>query len=314
MGVTDLGESTEVTPINARTGHLVYAKLALSILHRVLMTKPDLLSLAAIALTVLLVTSCESTPAGDAKAGSSADALLLGETHDNAEGHRLRANELRDRVEAGWRPAIAMEQFDREHQALLDTALRECTDADCVVQRAAPGKSGWTWAFYTPVIELAMKYDLPLLAANLSRADAGKVIQSGVASALDSAVINRYGLDKPVPTAVLAPQIAQVRTGHCGLLPEEMLEPMALAQITRDVVMAETMRPHISRGVVLIAGNGHVRRDIAVPYWLHTQALTTWSVGFVEQSSTTGEFDREQRIAGIERPDPCVELSKKMGK
>ena len=244
---------------------------------------------------------------------ASAQVLLLGETHDNGEGHRLRADDLRERIEAGWRPAIAMEQFDRESQALLDAALRECSDADCVVARAAPGKSSWTWAFYTPVITLALQYQLPVLAANLSRADAGKVIQGGIASPLDAGVVSRYGLDKPVPAKVLTPQVEAVRSGHCGLLPEAMLEPMALAQIARDVVMAETLRPFATRGVVLIAGNGHVRRDIAVPYWLRTQGIQSWSVGFVEQADTSGEFDRERRIAALQRPDPCVELGKKMG-
>ncbi len=207
-----------------------------------------------------------------------------------------------------------MEQFDRENQPLLDAAMRECSDANCVVAHAAPGKSSWNWDFYRPVIAVAMEYKLPLLAANLSRADAGKVIQGGIASALDASVVSRYGLDKPLPAAVLAPQIEEVRRGHCGLLPEDMLEPMALAQVARDVVMAETLRPHIARGVVLIAGNGHVRRDIAAPYWLRMQGLTTWSVGFVEQADTAGEFDRERRIAAIERADPCIELGKKMGK
>ena len=162
------------------------------------------------------------------------------------------------------------------------------------------------------VITLAMKYELPLLAANLSRADAGKVIQDGLSSVLDATLISRYGLDKPLPDAVMAPQMDEVRTGHCGMLPEDMLEPMARAQVARDVVMAETLRPFASRGVVLIAGNGHVRRDIAVPYWLRMQGLKSWSVGFVEQAGTPGEFDRERRIDAIEHPDPCVGLGKKM--
>ncbi|MEO6154527.1 MAG: ChaN family lipoprotein [Thermomonas sp.] len=242
------------------------------------------------------------------------EVLLLGETHDNGEGHRLRTEVLRERLASGWRPAIAMEQFDREQQPALDVAMSECPDADCVVTRLVSGKSGWNWAFYKPVIALAMQYKLSLLAANMSRADAGKVIQDGIASALDPGEISRYGLDQPVPTAVLALQIEEVRTGHCGMLPDEMLEPMARAQIARDVVMAETLRTHAAHGVVLIAGNGHVRRDIAVPYWLHAQGLTTWSVGFVEHDFTAAAFDREQRIASIERSDQCAELGKKMGK
>ena len=159
------------------------------------MPKAALLPLLAVALASAAISGCATTPANARQASSSEQVILLGETHDNGEGHRLRAEDLRRRVEAGWRPAIAMEQFDRENQALLDAAMRECSDADCVVTRAAPGKSSWDWAFYTPVIALALDYKLPLLAANLSRADASKVVKGGIASALDAGTVSRYGLD-----------------------------------------------------------------------------------------------------------------------
>ena len=262
------------------------------------------------ALATLLVSSCQMAPTASPRSAAAAPVLLLGETHDNGAGHRLRAEDLRRRVEAGWRPAIAMEQFDREQQPALDAAMRDCADADCVISKVITAKSTWQWPFYKPVIELALTYKLPLLAANLSRADAGKVIQDGFAAALDAGVISRYGLDKPLPAAVLSHQAEEVRSGHCGMLPEEMLEPMARAQIARDVVMAETLRLRAADGAVLIAGNGHVRRDIAVPFWLRQQGLTALSVGYVEQAPAPGEFDESHRIPAFARPDPCVALGK----
>ncbi len=46
-----------------------------------------------------------------------------------------------------------------------------------------------------------------------------------------------------------------------------MTQPISHGHLgVRDVVMAETMRTHAASGVVLIAGNGHVRGDIAVPF------------------------------------------------
>ena len=240
--------------------------------------------------------------------------LLLGETHDNADGHRLRLRNLQVRVDAGWRPAIAMEQFDREQQPALDAAMRDCADADCVVARMITAKSGWQWLFYKPVISLALEHGLPVLAANLSRADAGKVISGGFDSVLAADVRTRYGLDGAVPAAVLEAQIVEVRTGHCDMLPVEMLAPMARAQIARDVVMAETIRPYMARGVVLIAGNGHVRRDIAVPYWLRALGVPNWSVGYLEQRVAAGQFDAQQAIPAITRPDLCASLGNMKGK
>ena len=81
--------------------------------------------------------------------------LLLGEVHDSAAGHAARAALLRKELEAGWRPAIAMEQFDTSQQPALDAAMRACADAACVVARVAPPKASWTWEYYQPVIALA---------------------------------------------------------------------------------------------------------------------------------------------------------------
>ena len=255
----------------------------------------------AIALPLLAcLSACSHTPAA-----SSPQVLLLGEVHDNAIGHAERAAMLRERIDAGWRPAIAMEQFDTDQQAALDAAMRDCADADCVVAKVAPAKSSWTWDYYKPVIALALQYKLPLRAANLSRAEASKVVKDGFAAALPTALIARYQLDT-LPGDVLTTQEAEVRDSHCGMLPEAMVAPMAKAQVARDVVMAETLRTHASRGAVLIAGNGHVRGDIAVPFWLRGDGLAPHAVGFLEPASDASAFDAVERIPAIERPDPCA--------
>lgn len=252
----------------------------------------------AVALLVALA-ACRHAPE------SAPQVLLLGETHDNAEGHRMRAVLLRERIEAGWRPAIAMEQFDTDQQAALDAAMATCANADCVVARVAPAKSGWAWPYYMEVIALALRYKLPLRAANLSRADASKVVKGGFAAAVPEALVARYAL-AALPAPLLAAQETEVRDSHCGMLPESLVSPMAKAQIARDVVMAETMRTHAASGVVLIAGNGHVRGDIGVPYWLRRDGLQPRSVGFVEPGAGADGFDATLSIPALQRPDACA--------
>lgn len=254
----------------------------------------------------LALAACQHAPAPIATAAAAAPrVLLLGEVHDSAAGHAARAALLRKDVEAGWRPAIAMEQFDTGQQAALDAAMRDCADADCVVAKVVTAKGSWTWAYYAPVIQLALDYKLPLLAANLSRADASKVVKDGFGAALPVGLVARYQLDA-LPAEVLGAQETEVRDSHCGALPEPMVSPMAKAQIARDVVMAETMRTHLASGVVLIAGNGHVRKDIAVPYWLRRDGLAPRAVGFLEPASDASVFDAVERIPATERPDPCA--------
>lgn len=262
--------------------------------------RPIRLTLLAFALTL---AGCQHSV--QVATAAPDDVLLLGEVHDNMAGHAARVALLRKHVEAGWRPAIAMEQFDTGQQAALDAAVRDCPDAECVVAKVAPAKSGWTWAYYTPVIALAMEYTLPLRAANLSRADASKIVKGGFAAALSSELVARYRLDA-LPASLLTAQETEVRDSHCGALPEMMVSPMAKAQIARDVVMAETMRAYADTGVVLIAGNGHVRKDIAVPFWLRRDGLAPRAVGFLEPASDAAAFDNVERIPAAERPDPCA--------
>lgn len=235
--------------------------------------------------------------------------LLLGEVHDNAQGHRERYDDLRHRVEAGWRPAIAMEQFDRDKQALLNRAQMDCVDAGCVIR--VMEVPGWDWDLYKPVIDLALFYKLPLIAANLSRADASRTVRGGVATTFDAATISAYGLNQPVPTDIRAGQQKEIIAGHCNMLPEMMVGGMVDAQVARDIWMAKLIRDQAPRDVVLLAGNGHLRNDIGVPRWINALApkLTLRSVAYTENSA--GPFDVVQVVKAQPRPDPCARFKTK---
>jgi len=261
---------------------------------------------------LLMVAACATTPRPSPEDVSRSFAgksyVLLGEVHDNAAGQRQRLQALTRTIEAGWRPAIAMEQFDRERQADIDRARRERPrDAAYVIAQASGLKSGWDWDQYRPVVALALQYDLPLLAANLSRADAAKIVRGGLSDVFDAAQLNTLGLDKPLSADLVASQTAVLDAGHCGHFPKAMLPGMLDAQAARDAVMAQTMRAYASRGVVLIAGNGHVRRDLGVPRWLNREAASVLSVGYVETQGNVEGFDELVRVPAVERPDPCAD-------
>ncbi|MGE5668505.1 MAG: ChaN family lipoprotein [Betaproteobacteria bacterium] len=260
----------------------------------------------------------DPTPTALAHAMQGHSVVLLGEVHDNAAQHALRAAALQQLLATGVRPAIALEQFDREHQGDIDRARRERpTDADYLIARAK-GDPGWNWNFYRPYVALALKYDLPIVAANLSRHDAIKVAIDGWGSVFDAATIRELGLDA-LPADLRRKQEHAIAVGHCNLLPAEMLPPRANAQMARDIVMAQSIRRYWSRGVVLLAGNGHVRRDIGVPVWLPAEmARGALSIGLLERagdrSTPAGveNFDAYVVTEPAERTDPCKGLEKRL--
>jgi uncharacterized iron-regulated protein len=287
----------------------------------ILMIAIAILSRSVALLLAVACTSCSTTPAhGDWEYRLRGNAVvMLGEVHDNPRQHRLRLEVLRRAFASGWRPAIAMEQFDREHQGDIDRARREKpTDAQHVIDLAAPSVSGstagWNWELYRPFVALALEYDVPLIAANLSRADANKVVQRGYSAVFDPASLAALRLNQPIASDWQTAQEREIDTGHCHALPASLLPSMAKAQFARDAVMAAVLREHSTGGVVLLAGDGHVRRDIGVPRWLRgNQQAAVFAVGYLEEGETSSarSFDAVVYTERATRSAPCANLEKK---
>ena len=263
----------------------------------------------------LLVSACASAPRPEPwEERLRGDAIvLLGEVHDNAEQHRLRLALLRRAFVAGWRPALALEQLDDERQADVERARREKPrDAQHVIDLAASG-TAWSWDAYRPFVALALEFEVELVAANLSRADAREIAHGGFPAVFDAAELVALGLDRKVASDWQAAQEREIDAGHCFALPPESLPALAKAQLARDAVMAEVLRGHAPRGVVLLAGNGHVRRDLGVPRWLPPELRSrTFAVGFLEEgdAAPAGAFDAVVYSPRAERPDPCAGIGR----
>jgi len=245
--------------------------------------------------------------------------VLLGEVHDNPVQHRRRLEVLRRAFEAGWRPAIAMEQLDREHQVDIERARMERPlDVDYLIEKATTqhGNSldGWNWEYYRPYVALALQYGVPLLAANLSRNDAQKIVELGYSAVFDDSMEHRLGLDRQRPELQLV-QENEIDVGHCHALPKELLPAMARTQLARDAVMAGVLREHGAQGMVLLAGDGHARRDIGVPTWFEPIMLArVFAVGFLERGDSAppaSAFDAVVITDGAPRPDQCATLRRR---
>lgn len=273
----------------------------------------------ALALLFLLTACTVITPRSaweDRLTGNNA--VLLGEVHDNAEQHWQRLQVLQRALAAGWRPVIAMEQFDRERQPEIERARREQPrNAQHVIDLAGAtstgGARGWNWAYYRPYIELALDYDLPLIAANVSSADSGKIVRSGFAAVFSDAEMKALQLDRAIPPQLQAAHEQEIDAGHCHALPAAIWPGMARAQFARDAFMAKVLRENTTRGIVLLAGNGHVRGDLGVPQWLSTaERARLFAVGYLEIGDTRtldGAFDVIVRTAAAPRADPCAGLT-----
>ncbi len=200
-------------------------------------------------------------------------ALLLGEQHDAAEHQRLHALTVAALAAAGRLAGLAIEMAE----AGVDTrALGPQADEAAVRGALRWNEQAWPWAPYSPAIMAAVRAGVPVFGANLPRDRMRDVMRD-------------ESLDRALPPEALARQRDAVRDGHCGLMPEAQLGPMARIQVARDRAMAGVLArahaqasPNDARGartVVLLAGHAHVDGELGVPRHLPEGlrwAAVTW--------------------------------------
>jgi len=242
------------------------------------------------------------------RAAREADVVLLGETHDNLEHHRLQRELLAEILATDRRPALVMEQFDREFQAPLDAAgSSQQRNPETVLDAGHFNRRSWQLDGYRPLIALALDFDLPIVAANLSRNEAREIVRDPAQAALPP-------VDKRVEQALAG----DIERSHCGAkTPPAILAGMVAAQRARDLAMAQALMRYERRGAVLIAGVGHARADRGVPLYLEKRPLV---IAFIEldedkkspddyldgEFATRASFDYLWFTSRADRTDPCA--------
>ena len=262
------------------------------------------------------------TPENVAETLRHAPFRLLGEVHDNPDHHAIQAELLNAIGAGGVKPVVAFEQFDGEYDAALQRRqLAGKISADDVAEAVKFNRQGWEWKFYRPLVEIAIRYAMPIRAANLSRGAAGQIAKQGLA-ALAPGRVTALQLETTWSTEKEQVLRDIIIEGHCHALPGTMVPAMVAAQRARDATLAAALLNAGSAGAVLIAGNGHVRRDFAVPVYLQaaTPGETVCAVGILEVAEELSEPHSyiKSRIPGVpqfdfawftprwDRLDPCT--------
>ena len=279
--------------------------------------------------------------------------VLLGEVHDNADHHRLRASLIgtlasrRKSAQAGARagegtpaivgPAVVFEHIRANQQPLVDayvSLLRETPEeaAAGLMTQLQWERSGWPpAALFAPLFEEAFRHRLPILGGNTPTELIRKVGRGGL-TALADEERNRLGLDVLLESPLQQALVAEIEASHCGLLPESAFLPMALAQQYRDAQLADTLLTALENhgAAILVAGNGHVRADRGVPWRLRQRApmISVVTVAFIEVDNKQDDPatyvmmgpDGEAAVDYVwltpraERPDPCEKMRQGFGK
>ncbi|MFQ5626081.1 MAG: ChaN family lipoprotein, partial [Methyloligellaceae bacterium] len=192
-------------------------------------------------------------------------------------------------------------------------------------------KRGWPdWPLYQPIAEAVFRAGLPLLPGDPSRAKIRSVSSHGL-DTLEGLERKRLALDRPLPPKLGVALSQDIKQSHCDLLPQAALGPMTQVQRYRDAGLASALvKAGAGRGAILIAGNGHVRSDRGVPWYLARQAAgvkisSVMLVEITERARTVGELaitgpDGEPAAdyfwftPRAECEDQCEKLRRRFGK
>lgn len=277
---------------------------------------------------LLALSACAATHPGTPSSGDTAASrppvirpdvpfVLLGEIHDNPAHHQARAALLQRLLDQQPDTVVVMEQMSRDRDAALAQALHQApVTTEQVLQAGQFDRKAWGWPLHQPLLDVVVERGAGLRGGNLERDVVRRIVREGDAAWPQDllALRKRTAWTDDQQQAL----VRDIQDGHCGAMPASMLPGMVNAQRARDAAMAQALlqaRASGAKRVVLIAGNGHVRRDVAVPVYLQAAGVAASdieSIAYLEPATETapapapGPYDRTEVAPAPQREDPCA--------
>ena len=222
--------------------------------------------------------------------------LLLGEQHDAAAHQQWQAQTVQWLAQRQQLAALVLEMAEAGHstQGLAATA----NEAQ-VRQALGWQEELWPWERYRAVVMAAVRAAVPVFGGNLPRQHMTQAQRNP-------------DFDTHLSPAAWQRQQTAVREGHCNLLPERLLVPMARIQLARDQSLAlsalQALQP--ARTVVLVAGFAHVQRQLGIPTWLppNLEAKVAIAQAGQAQAAIEKEADELYLTPALPAHDACAEL------
>jgi uncharacterized iron-regulated protein len=205
-------------------------------------------------------------------AAASADFVLLGEAHDNADHHLWQLQSLAMLLGERDHLVIGMEMFPRRVQPVLDRWIAgELTESQLLQQTDWNLVWGYDPELYLPILRFARLNRIPLVALNVERSLISQTNMNGWAAIAPE---QREGVGDPAPASdAYRTFLKQSFQQHAG--PDDsVFEHFMQAQLVWDRAFAEALvtaaRAHPQSLVVGVIGSGHLRYGYGVPHQLRS--------------------------------------------
>jgi uncharacterized iron-regulated protein len=189
-----------------------------------------------------------------------ADAVFVGEQHDDPNTHRLELAIVEGLTRRGVPVIVALEMFERDVQVSLDQYAAGTLAEEPFLKGARPWPRYAT--DYRPLIEFAKAHKLPIVAANVPRRMAAEVGKKGMA-AVDGADRAFASKELECPTkGDYFDRFTKAMGNHAGASPN-----FYFAQCVKDETMGESVAEafHKTPGrVTIVHVNGAFHSDFGL--------------------------------------------------
>ncbi len=197
------------------------------------------------------------------------EVIYVGEAHTRYEDHKLQLRVIRDLFHRGRPLAIGMEMFPHAAQPALDAFINGTIDEAQFIKQS---KYFEVWSFdyrlYREILNFARHHKIPVIALNIEREQVSKVYKQGGIAGLSPEEMATLPVDRDLDAPGYRERIHEVYAQHPGR-DDKQFAGFFQSQAIWDEVMAQTiadaLASHPERQLVVLAGNGHVVKDNAIP-------------------------------------------------
>lgn len=262
--------------------------------------------------------------------------VLLGEVHDNPEHHAVRGDILWPRLDKmaptkGLHPAAVFEHIRTGQQAQIDSFYRSAARsrrlwrAPDLLRELDWKNSGWPAAdMFYPLFDSALRAKQPIYPGNAVRERMRLLVRGQDQPTEEETTLLK--LAQALPQPLLDTLASELEGSHCGALPSSAVPSMSLAQRYTDAHLAEALVKAAEKhgGAFLLAGNGHVRTDRGVPWYLRRLVPQRKVIAVMFLEVEEGKNEASAYLTGApggtveadyvmftprhERPDPCEKM------
>jgi uncharacterized iron-regulated protein len=242
-------------------------------------SRPLATILVSLVICLWLITAATTTPNLSPEqqrilqAVAPAQVLYLGETHDSASDHSDQIEIINYLRQSNQQIAIGLEMFQKPFQGAINKYLAgQISETELVAQTEYQKRWGWPWENYAPLLRLAKKRQIPVIALNTPTEVLRKVAKGGLES-LQAADFQYIPPGAEIDKSNLAyrDRLLTVYREHQAqaLATSKEFDRFYTAQLLWDETMAATAaqfrQQHPQTQLIVIAGQGHILYGYGIP-------------------------------------------------